>query len=458
MHIRKRWTLIFLVGLICLIVLPAGCFFHRNNPPLETNPQLNSFLEILSLIENHYVEPVDPQELIYQAIRNMTRKLDPYSYFLDPESQKEVEIEITGSFWGVGMEIGMRDKQITVISPLEETPAWRAGIRAGDRLIRIDGISTAGMDVMEAVKRIRGPEGSSVMITIERDGKVLDFVLLRERIKIINVRDKVLHSKIGYIRINSFLDQHTSRDLDKALEKFYQQGINRLILDLRNNSGGRLDEAINVASRFLERGTVVTIQGRSSADVETKKAKPEGRVYPYPLVVLVNNGSASASEIVASAIQENRRGILLGITTFGKGVVQQVFPFADGSSLWLVVARYFTPGGRSIHQQGIRPDVEVEDFALSPGRKKVLENLYQGGYLGKFIREHPRYSLEDIIDLRQELLKKGIDLTVEELRRLIALETVDREDDFATDVQLLKAVEILEDEDNYQKILEQSGE
>ena len=453
MVIWRRLLTFLLVGFISLVISPVGCRFHGSIPLLEVNAQPNSFRQILDLVENNYVKVLEPRELVYPAIRGMTRKLDPYSYFLDPSTQKEVEVEIAGSFGGVGLEIGMRDQQIIIISPIEESPAWRAGIRSGDHIVRIDGISTAEMDVVEASKRIRGSVGTPVSLIIARDSKEMEFVLVREMIKIVNVREEILHSKVGYIRINSFLSQYTTRDLDKVLVKFQQQGVDRLILDLRNNSGGQLNEAVKVASRFLEQGTIVTIQGRSPADKETMKAQPEGRVFSYPLVVLVNNGSASASEIVASAIQENYRGILLGTTTFGKGVVQQIFPFDDGSSLWLVVSRYFTPQGHSIHQLGIQPDVVIEEFPASPEFQKKLDSLYQGNYLSNFIREHPQYSQEDVLNFHKQLLGKKIDLTVEELKRLIALETIDREDDLATDIQLLKAVEILENESEYHKIL-----
>jgi len=316
--------------------------------------------EVLHKIEKNYVEGTDPKELIYGAIKGMVRTLDPHSFFMSQEEYKELMIETKGSFSGVGIEITIRDNVLTVVSPIEGTPAFKAGIKAGDQIIMIGGKPTKNFFIMEAVRLIRGPKGSKIRLTIRRKGaeKPIDFLITRDVIPIKSVRSFLLPSDIGYVRISNF-QSNTGQELFKTLEEMEsKKRLKGLILDLRNNPGGLLSQAVKVADEFLDSGLIVSIKGRDNKEEKSiahKNGKPRG----YPLIVLINEGSASASEIVAGALQDNKRALLLGSTTFGKGSVQTLFPLSDGSGLRLTTAIYYTPSGRSIQASGIEPDIKV---------------------------------------------------------------------------------------------------
>jgi len=316
--------------------------------------------EVLRKIEKNYVEGTDPQELIYGAIKGMVRTLDPHSFFMSQEEYKELMIETKGSFSGVGVEITIRDNVLTVVSPIEGTPAFEAGIKAGDQIIMIGGKSTKDFSIMEAVKLIRGPKGSKIMLTIRRKGveKPIDFLITRDVIPIRSVRSFFLPSDIGYVRVSNF-QSNTGKELSKALEEMEsKKRLKGLVLDLRNNPGGLLSQAVKVADEFLDSGLIVSIKGRDNTE-EKSIAHKNSKSRRYPLIVLINEGSASASEIVAGALQDNNRALLLGSTTFGKGSVQTLFPLSDGSGLRLTTAIYYTPSGRSIQASGIEPDIKV---------------------------------------------------------------------------------------------------
>jgi len=316
--------------------------------------------EVLRKIEKNYVESTDPKGLVYGAIKGMVKTLDPHSFFMSPEEYKELMIETKGSFSGVGIEITVRDHVLTVVSPIEGTPAFRAGIKAGDQIIMIGGKSTKDFSIMEAVRLIRGPKGSKIRLTIRREGleKPIDFLITRDVIPIKSVRSFFLPFDIGYIRISNF-QANTGQELSKALKEMEgKKKLKGLVLDLRNNPGGLLSQAVEAADEFLDSGLIVSIKSRDNKEEKTIAHK-NNTPRKYPLIVLVNEGSASASEIVAGALQDNKRALILGSTTFGKGSVQTLFPLSDGSGLRLTTAIYFTPSGRSIQASGIEPDIKA---------------------------------------------------------------------------------------------------
>ena len=349
-----------------LCVLISGLLFFQGSGADvkagtdEVYKNIEVFAEVLRQIEENYVEPQDPQELIYGAIKGMVEGLDPHSAFMTKQEHKDLMIETKGSFSGVGIEITTRDNLITVVSPIEGTPAYRAGIKAGDQIIEINDEPTNDMTLSDAVKRIRGPKGSEVKLTVRREGsdKPLDFSITRDVIPLRSVRHHQLTPEVGYVRISNFQSK-TERDLKEALGKLEEEKIEGLILDLRNNPGGLLDQAIKVSDLFLDEGLIVSTKGRDPSQNMEISAQKNNRPRSYPMIVLVNEGSASASEIVAGALQDNKRALILGTKTFGKGSVQTILPLSDGSGLRLTTARYYTPSGNSIQLEGIIPDIEL---------------------------------------------------------------------------------------------------
>ncbi len=349
---------------------------------------LRVFSEAIHYIENNYVKDVKPRDLIYSAIKGMTSDLDPHSVFLTPDMYKEMRVETKGEFGGLGIEITIKDGVLTIVAPIEGTPAWRAGLKPGDKIIKINGKPTKGMTLMDAVKKLRGPRGTKVTITILREGvdKPFDVTIVRDIIKIKSVRYKWLDKKekIGYIKIRSFQEK-TTRELDNAFYKLYGEGLKALVLDLRNNPGGLLSQAVSVSDRFLKGGKlIVYVKGKGATDNLSFKSHDEG-TYPYvPMVILVNAGSASASEIVTGALKAHKRAVVVGERTFGKGSVQTIFPLSDGSALKLTTAYYYTPDNICIEGKGIEPDFEVPENLVekSPShpviREKELTKLKEG--------------------------------------------------------------------------------
>lgn len=325
--------------------------------------QMQIFSDAITLIQQNYVDNVEPKKLIYGALGGMLRALDPYSQFMDPDMYNEIKVETTGKFGGLGIEISIRDNLLTVIAPIDGTPASKAGIEAGDRIVKINNEQTRDITLLDAVKKLRGEPGTSVDITVLREGenKLLDFTIKRDIIKIDSLKKaEVLEKEIGYIRLVEF-QQDTSKELDKTLVDLEAKNIKGLILDLRNNPGGLLDSAVDVSDKFLHNNEIiVTTRGRLEDQVMEFRARKDSVRHEYPIAILVNGGSASASEIVAGALQDNKRGIVIGTKTFGKGSVQTVAPLPDGSALRITTAKYFTPSGRSIMNDGIEPDVIVE--------------------------------------------------------------------------------------------------
>jgi len=323
---------------------------------------LKTFNEVLDMVQKNYVEEVDSKILIEGAINGMMKSLDPHSTYMTAEMYKDLEVETRGSFGGIGIEITIRKDMLTVVSPIEDTPAYNAGIKAGDHIIQIDGKSTKDITIMEAVKKLRGPKDSKVTVTIMRDDmtKPKDFVITRSIIKIRSVKSKIYDDHIGYIRISSF-QERTADDLKKEMKdvKAKAGSLEGIVLDLRNNPGGLLNQAVAVADVFLKSGVIVSTKGRTKNMETTSVARDDGDEPTCPIVAMVNEGTASAAEIVAGALQDNGRALILGMQTFGKGSVQTVIPLEDGAALKLTTAKYYTPSGRSIQAEGIKPDIIV---------------------------------------------------------------------------------------------------
>jgi carboxyl-terminal processing protease len=312
----------------------------------------------------------------------MVQSLDPHSAFLTPDAMKELQVDTQGEFGGIGIEIHMPDGVLTVVAPIDGTPAAEAGIQASDRIIKVDGELTKDMGLLEAVSKMRGPKGTEVTITVWREGasEPIDFELIRDTIPIDSIRSALIQDGFGYVRITNFQEKTTS-DLTDALETLEngEVPLKGLILDLRNNPGGLLDQSVSVADLFLEHGTIVSMKGRSERDQRVFSALPNKVKRDYPIVVLINNGSASASEIVAGALQDHKRALILGTTSFGKGSVQNVESLRDDYGLKLTIARYYTPSGNSIQAQGIQPDVEV--------RRRIIDESEAESGRGLIIKE-----------------------------------------------------------------------
>ena len=349
--------------------------------------ELELFSDAVSIIRADYVEEKKSKDLMYGALKGLLASLDPYSQFMDPDTYNEMKVETEGEFGGIGIEITMKDDLLTIISPIDDTPAYKAGLKAGDKIVKIDGTIVKDLTLIEAVKKLRGKPGTDVNIIIlrETDKKLLEFTITRSIIKIASIKKaEMLEPGIGYIRLSEF-QENTPKDLSDALKKIEVENLKGLVLDLRNNPGGLLDVAVDVAGKFLEEGKiVVTTKGRVKSQNFEFKSKNKNHHLDYPIVVLINGGSASASEIVAGALQDYKRAILLGTKSFGKGSVQTVVPMSDGSAIRLTTSKYFTPKGRSIHGEGIAPDIVVEYEEHSQKDKEVdketalLEKLIPG--------------------------------------------------------------------------------
>lgn len=362
--LRNRWTIVisvFLVTAVSLLATRGGQVYAE-----ERYQELQLFAKVLNLVQQYYVEEVDTKKLIYGGIKGMLRELDPHTNFLPPDIYKEFETETTGEFGGIGIEITVQNGILTIISPIEDTPAWKAGVQAGDKIIEIDGESTKGFSLVEAAQRLKGKKGAKIKLGIFREGfdRPKDFIIERGTVKIKSVKYVDLDDGYGYVRVTSFIENSAS-DLEKVLkahEKKYKN-TRGLIIDLRRNPGGLLDQAIQISDLFLEQGVIVSTMGRNQKEKEIVYAKKAGTLPNFPVIVLVDEYSASASEILAGALQDNKRALIMGHRTFGKGSVQSVVKLGDGSGLKLTVGRYYTPSGKSIQSYGIVPDIELEDLA-----------------------------------------------------------------------------------------------
>jgi carboxyl-terminal processing protease len=335
-------------------------------PGAQPYKPLDVFAEVLAAVENNYVEPLSEEELVYGAVDGLVSKLDPHSVFMRPDVYRAMHDEAVGEFDGLGLEVSVEGDVLVVVSPVADSPAERAGLHPGDRILSIDGETTRDMTLSEALRRMRGAPGSKVVLEIMRDGfqAPLKLTLVRDRVRMQSVEWRPLDAerRLVYVRVKAFQDR-TDRAIRKALDDArvaFKGEIEGLVLDLRNNPGGLLQQAVRVSDLWLSQGVIVSVEGRSKSNVEIERAREKDTEPGYPIVILVNKGTASASEIVAGALQDHGRGILLGATTFGKGSVQSIIELEDGSGLKLTVARYFTPKHRSIHGHGITPDITVE--------------------------------------------------------------------------------------------------
>ncbi len=366
---RKRQLKLLAVAVIAIAIWIAGAGFYRdlsaNNE--ETYKGLKLFSDVIELIEKNYVDPVETDKLIQKAIQGMVHSLDPHSSFLPPEAFNELKVDTKGEFGGIGIVITIQKGVLTVIAPIEGTPAHEAGILAGDKIIKVNGESTQDMPLWEAVKKMRGPKGSSVEITVAREGAsgAINFKLVRDIIPIVSVKSLMLKPGYGYVRVTNFQD-NTTEELVKALTELEsgEVKLKGLILDLRDNPGGLLDQAISVSDVFLESGEIVSIKGRHKANTKSYSAHANRVKRNYPMVLLINGGSASASEIVAGALQDHKRALIIGTTSFGKGSVQTVETLRDGYGLKFTIARYYTPSGKSIQAEGIIPDLVVKQKSM----------------------------------------------------------------------------------------------
>lgn len=356
-----RWTLLGVLAL-AITVFGPGVYRVLSDNREDTYKGLKIFSDVIELVEKNYVDEVKSKKLIENAIQGMVSSLDPHSSLLTPESYKELQIDTQGEFTGIGIHVTMRNNLVTVIAPIEGTPAYQGGIKAGDKIIKVDGVTTDNL--RDAVKRMRGPKGTEVTVTIIREGesKPIDFELVRDVIPIDSVKSTTLSPGYGYIWVTHFRE-NTYNDLVVALEKLESQDppLKGLVLDLRDNPGGVLDQAIRISDLFLKDGIIMTSKGRQKRHNRTYRAhKDDSRPRTYPMVVLINGGSASASEIVAGALQDHKRALIIGTTSFGKGSVQAIENLRDGYALKLTIARYYTPSGRSIQAKGVEPDILVK--------------------------------------------------------------------------------------------------
>ncbi|MFL5351159.1 S41 family peptidase [Archangium sp.] len=374
MRSLHSWRAALAAGLL-LLAPPARA---DGREPASTNTptyeQLEVFARVLSYVENNYVEPVDDKKLMQGAIKGMLETLDPHTVFMPPEVFKEMKIDTSGEFGGLGIEVARKGDSIVVVAPIDDTPAARAGIRAGDELVAIDGESTQGMGVGDVLQRMRGPAGKRVLLTLMREGfnAPRELAIIRDHIRIISV-EGALYGGIAHLKVKNFQDRtalYLRKELDRLREQNGGKPLRGAVLDLRNNPGGLVDQAVAVSDLWLPGNLpIVSTRGRNGIKATEDRSRDRDTEPDYPLVVLVNAGSASASEIVAGALQDYGRATILGTQTFGKGSVQTVIELEDGSGLKLTIARYYTPKGRSIQEKGITPDYQVPETAGTKGMK-----------------------------------------------------------------------------------------
>lgn len=359
---RKKLIIItsLIIGVFAFFTFAASGIDRSKD---DLYKQVSLFSDALAIIKSEYVEEVKPRDLIYGALKGMLSSLDSYSQFMDPDTYNELKVDREGKFGGLGIEITMKDGLPTVVTPIDDTPAWKAGIKANDRIVKINNVLTRDMTLSDVVKKLRGKAGEPVNITILREAekKLLEFKIVRDTIKIKNIKEaRILEEGVAYIRLVEF-GENTPGDLDAALEALKKQGMNALMLDLRNNPGGLLDSAVKVAEKFIEKDKlIVYTKGRKESQDLQFTSRAGNPLLEMPVAVLINEGSASGSEIVAACLKDYKRAIILGTNSFGKGLVQTVIPLADGSGISLTTSKYFSPLGKEIQGKGVMPDIVVE--------------------------------------------------------------------------------------------------
>jgi len=408
---------------------------------------LEAFSNILSIVRKNYVEDVETKNLVNGAINGMLNSLDPHSAYLTPELYKELQSDTQGRFGGLGIEITVKGGILTVVSPIEDTPAAKAGIQPGDQIFKIEDEFTKDMSLVDAVKKMRGLKGTKINLTIKRENvpDLVEVSLVRDVIRVQSVRSRDLEAGYGYIRLAQF-QERSDRDMQRALEKFAAEkgGIKGLVLDLRNNPGGLLTQAVRISDLFLESGLIVYTEGRIEAQKQKYLAQKDGTWTDFPIVVLVNGGSASASEIVAGALQDHKRAVVLGTKTFGKGSVQTILPLDDSSALRLTTARYFTPAGRSIQATGIVPDI-VLDNAPADGKTEPSKrpNLREENLPGHLINPQSPNSQQEQLDKEREKQIPSLAPTGDD--------TIDK------DAQLKRALDLLKSWDVFKQVVQKKA-
>ncbi len=438
MRLLKRRKCSAVVLLLCLgvaVFLIGQAVTNVSAIPREEYESLETFTNILAIIKKNYVDEVNTKELLSGAINGMLHSMDPHSAYLTPELYKELQADTRGKFGGLGIEITIRGGILTVVSPIEDTPAFRVGIKSGDQIVKIESEFTRDMTLLEAVKKMRGPKGTKIKISIKRKGEseLLDFTIVRDTINVKSVRSRVLEEGYGYVRLAQF-QERSGQDLQTVLEELSSKkgGIKGLVLDLRNNPGGLLTQAVRVTDLFLNSGLlIVYTEGRLDNQKQKYIARKGGSWTEFPLVVLVNGGSASASEIVAGALQDHKRAVILGTKTFGKGSVQTILPLDDHSALRLTTARYFTPKGRSIQATGIIPDIVMENVPRQESSAKE--------------KNRPK--------LREENLPGHLENQKDEKEK----PAQEKDDKIKNDAQLLRALELLKGWDMFKQIVQKKA-
>jgi carboxyl-terminal processing protease len=444
---KKRFlvtaALLCLIGTATLFVTGFVVGHRTAHARTDAYDDLRAFTRALELIRNNYVEDPDAKELVQGAIRGMVSSLDPHSSYMSERAFKEINMDIKGEFQGVGIQIGIKNQQLMVIAPIEDTPADRAGIAAGDKILKINDEWTKDMSIEDAVDRMRGPKGTEVRLMVHREGwdKPKEFKIVRDVIKVQSVKSRMLGDGIGYVKIIQFQGQ-TAKDVDKALRKLEEQGMQTLVIDLRNDPGGLLDASVDVSSLFLPKEKlVVYIQGRKKDDRKDFLSTGREKAREFPIVVLVNAGSASASEIVAGALQDQKRAVIIGTQTFGKGSVQTVFPLDGGTGIRLTTAKYYTPSGRSIQNVGITPDIEVK-----LPKTKESKNGESGHVIVREKDLERHLGNDSAKEQDKDKSKKKSSDGEEDL----IMESIPKDD--KEDVQLQKAIEILKTGDIFKNV------
>jgi carboxyl-terminal processing protease len=381
---RKNIFIGFICALAIFLFINFAVCGQASKARNDLYRQVELFADTIAIIQEDYVDETKPKDLIYGSLKGMLSSLDPHSQFLDPESFNELKVETEGRFGGLGIEITIKDGLLTVITPIEGTPAWKAGIKAQDKIVRINDKLTRDMSLTDAVKMMRGRTGEKVHLTVLRESqkKLLEITVVRDTIRIKDIKDvRILEDGIGYIKLIEFRD-NTARELNNAIENLSRQKMQALIIDLRNNPGGLLDVAVKVCERFIPKGKIIAYtKSRKKTQNLEFYAKDNRPLLDLPMVILINEGSASGSEIVAGCLQDYKRALIIGTTSFGKGSVQTVIPLGDGSALRLTTSKYYTPLGKEIHGKGVVPDITVEeaknvtvDKEMSES-EKILEQL-----------------------------------------------------------------------------------
>lgn len=415
MRSMTKNSLLVFIGLTVgvLISIGHGVFAERDAAkavlPVEA---LRTFSDVFGRIKNDYVTEVDDKDLLEHAIRGMLSGLDPHSAYLDADQFKELQVGTTGQFGGLGIEVGMENGFVKVIAPIDDTPAQRAGVKAGDLIIRLDGTPVKGMTLNDAVKVMRGEPGTDILLTIVRDGvdKPLKITITRDVIRVRSVKSRMLEPGYGYLRISQFQSK-TADNLVDAVRKLTSENeepLQGLVLDLRNNPGGVLNGAVAVSDAFLEKGLIVYTEGRIADSILRFNATPDDVLDGAPLIVLVNQGSASASEIVAGALQDHKRAIIMGTKTFGKGSVQTILPLGSGAALKLTTARYYTPSGRSIQAEGITPDIELDTLKISQAESSGIEYLKEADLSRHLSNGNEKKADDELDDDKEEASKASL--------------------------------------------------